>query len=141
MADLVDALGIPLAEHWKWLPDRVAMWPTPKKIVDKEAARRWKTSLLSEIKIVDWVCWWCQKCKWDGNVTDIEVHHMARISHHDASWNFALLCSVCHRHDGEAVKAESLYHLLTLKHKYDRQNCSWIHLALGLGRRLPTEDA
>lgn len=133
MADkLIDAAGISLADHHKWLPDRVALWPTPPKIVDKEAAGVWREWRFTDRGAR---CWYCKSVP--GYPNRLEVHHMAR---HDAPWAFALLCSTCHRHDGEAVKSSSLPRLLRLKHQYDRHNTLWVQLALGLGRRLPVED-
>lgn len=133
MGELVDALGIPLADHAKWLPPRAADFPRPPKIVDKEAAYKWKSDFYFKIPLPG--CWYCGETIHE----QLEVHHMARIGHHDAPWNFALLCSSCHRHGGEAVKADSLPRLLRLKHQYDRAHTSWVHLAIGLGRFLPTE--
>lgn len=135
MAELIDALGIPLAEHRRWLPDRVALWPTPPKIVDKTAAIEWKRGFVFRREAR---CWWCGAVhSWD---CALEAHHMARIGHHDAPWNFALLCADCHRHDGEAVTASALPRLLRLKHQYDREHTSWVHLAVAMGRFLPMED-
>lgn len=131
MRKLIDAAGIALADVHKWLPPRVADWPTPPKIVDKKAAFEWK---LSWGYGDGWICWWC-KCRPDEFV-GLEVHHMAR---HDAPFAFALLCSTCHRHTEAAVHASSLHRLLTLKHQYDPEHTLWLPLAIGLGRFLPTE--
>lgn len=135
MAELVDSLGIPLASHASWLPDRVALWPTPRKLVDKEAAYQWKLAFSRFAK-----CWWCGDNS-GFERSSVEVHHISGgAQRHDATWNFFLSCSVCHRDSGDVAMRKNLYRVLTLKHKYDREHCSWLHLAIGLGRRLPTAE-
>lgn len=138
MADLVDSQGIPLADHHRWLPDRVALWPTPRKLVDKEAAIEWKRSHAG----IHFRCWWCGRVPHNlEEWSQIEVHHLSGgAQRHDAKWNFFLACSNCHRHDGDVAMRKNLYRVLTLKHKYDQQSTSWTHLAIGLGRRLPTAE-
>lgn len=136
MAELVDSLGIPLASHASWLPDRVALWPVPKTIRDKDAAYQWK---LAWGYGDGWICWFCE-CRPD-EFAGLETHHISGgAQRHDAPWNFFLACPKCHRDSGDIAMRKNLYRVLTLKHKFDLEHCSWIHLAIGLGRRLPTAE-
>lgn len=134
--ELVDAMGIPLADHAKWLPARAADFPRPAKIVDKEAAQRWLWWISNTL--VDSKCWWCGSEIVPFNMgRKGEVHHICR---HDAPWAFAWLCATCHRHTEAAVHSSSLPRMLRLKHQYDREHCLWIPLAIALGRFLPVEE-
>lgn len=135
MDELIDAMGIPLAEHAKWLPARAADFPRPAKIVDKTAAQNW---LWRKVAVTE-RCWWCLELTADltTHPRHGEVHHMAR---HDAPWAFAWICATCHRHTEAAVHSSSLPRMLRLKHQFDREHCSWVHLAIGLGRFLPVEE-
>lgn len=130
MKDLIDAAGIPLSEHRKWLPARAADFPRPKSIRNPLALKafRWRFGYGK--------CWWC------GSRTDCagrrgEIHHMAR---HDAQWALAWLCDVCHRVTEEAVHKKNLYLLLKRKHEFDPDYTLWVPLAIGRGKFLPEED-
>lgn len=129
MSKLVDACGIPLADHRKWLPDRVADFPRPDKAGSKEELDAWRD------RFAGTKCWWCGRLTFDW--VRGELHHIAR---HDAPWAFFWCCSRCHRIEGDVAKSANLYRVLVLKHRYDREHTSWNHLAQGLRRFLPTEE-
>lgn len=132
MTDLIDAAGIPLSEHRRWLPPRVSDFPRVKTIKDPQSLQQWRAA---------WVmspCWWCGHSTNSHPVSMYhgEVHHIAR---HDCNFALSWLCAKCHRLDGEAVKASSLSRLLEKKWQYDRDNTLWVQLAIGLGRFLPED--
>ena len=126
----VDACGIAFDDHRLWLPPRCADWPKVKSIKDRLVAVSWRAAWTGL------ACWWCRDVPqnvYPGWRYDGELHHLAR---YDLPVCFSWLCSKCHRHSGDAVTADALGHMLYLKWKHDKDNLSWVHLALAHGKHL-----
>ncbi len=129
-----DCLGVPFEQYHEWLAPSLRDWAEPAPVRDSKVVSLWRS------KFVGRPCWWCE-----GSTREIYGHHVGELHHlhaaggkkSDEPWLFTFLCAGCHRHGGEAVKAESLGRLLFFKWHHDKENLIWDRLAIRLHCWLP----
>lgn len=131
----LDCLGIPFERHTEWLAPSTRDWPTPEvKDLLPAVLANWRAKWAGR------PCWWCEQGTTDRIALNRgELHHLHAAGGKKVNepWCFTWLCADCHRHDGEAVKVESLGRLLFLKWQHDPRNTYWQGIAVRLRRRLP----
>lgn len=131
MSKFRDGLGIAFDDHRTWLPPRVSDWPQPRRVRDVDSLCRWRQ------------LWWRKECWACGETTDTgpmenvgELHHLRSglAIRADVPTCYTWLHKRCHAN----VTPDGIPFLLYQKWVLDRENLSWVHLAMILRRHLPT---
>jgi 5-methylcytosine-specific restriction endonuclease McrA len=124
MSEMFDGQGLAFADYRRKLPERAADFP-------RAPIRR--DDLMRTMCRFDWDH--CQMCACKLRKTASgDVHHIiGGAGRSDEETNLLRLCRDCHDESWSVMLPQALY----VKWKTDRENLSWVRLALLYGKFLP----
>ena len=132
--ELVDSCGIAFCDYHKHLPKLARDFPLPHRVKDRK--------VLGEYRLRFDACQVCGATRrmWGGEPVWLEIHHIigGTQGRSDEPTNLILLC----KREHVQVKTTALpqSRILYCKWLTDRENVSWVRLAILARKHLPTPE-